>query len=490
MVSRPTHPNNQLPYDPASVYLLETMISLTIKTRQYIEETWPIVFGHISNILSSAARFSDLLIERAVVGLLRLCLIIADVGSLRGELYLALDLLGGLPPPVLHAVAEELMDGVSAIIKNHLPIIRSQTEWALTFTLLRATVAHHEATRLTFDTVQDILSRGEGVITSDNIFGLITILDDYATLAGEAVNRARLRDQRRSPPSPTASEPVLARGQKAIDLLAEIKKSIPTIINNSNLPPAEAWRTFWMPLLSCLAQHSSNSSREVRHQALTHLQRVLLGPQISAVPTPAITVTSSDEPEPEPTSPTSSHVDAHNLFGQIIFPLMNDLLQPAAFARDPQSIPETRLRASMMLCKTFLHFNAHQTEKFTELKEMWLGLLEFLEHFMHSGRRHDQLYESIPESLKNVILVMNASGLVVPPRGEPDTRTEEQKDLWDVTYKTVEHFLPGFTKAVFPPPPPPMAAVPPRASQQQIQELVVPVTGAAAAPPPSPKPTS
>ena len=36
------------------------------------------VFEHISSLLSSAIRFSDLLIERAVVGLLKLCLILAE----------------------------------------------------------------------------------------------------------------------------------------------------------------------------------------------------------------------------------------------------------------------------------------------------------------------------------------------------------------------------------------------------------------------------
>jgi hypothetical protein len=38
----------------------------------------PVVFEHISALLSLAERYSMLLIERAVVGLLRLCLIVAE----------------------------------------------------------------------------------------------------------------------------------------------------------------------------------------------------------------------------------------------------------------------------------------------------------------------------------------------------------------------------------------------------------------------------
>jgi golgi-specific brefeldin A-resistance guanine nucleotide exchange factor 1 len=87
-----------LPYDPASVFLLETMVSIACHTPQHIEDLWyvanepikdlelaltsvsirPIVFEHLSALLSAPTQYSVLLIERAVVGLLRLCLILAQ----------------------------------------------------------------------------------------------------------------------------------------------------------------------------------------------------------------------------------------------------------------------------------------------------------------------------------------------------------------------------------------------------------------------------
>lgn len=30
----------QLPYDPSSIFLLETMVSIACKTKQHIEDTW------------------------------------------------------------------------------------------------------------------------------------------------------------------------------------------------------------------------------------------------------------------------------------------------------------------------------------------------------------------------------------------------------------------------------------------------------------------
>lgn len=51
------------------------------------------------------------------------------------------------------------------------------------------------------------------------------------------------------------------------------------------------------------------------------------------------------------------------------------------------------------------------------------------------------------ESLKNVILVMHSSGILLPPpreAGATDERTEEQRKLWDASSEKIERILPGF----------------------------------------------
>lgn len=60
-------------------------------------------------------------------------------------------------------------------------------------------------------------------------------------------------------------------------------------------------------------------------------------------------------------------------------------------------------------------------------------------------------YEAVPESLKNVILVMNATDILVPP-SPGDHRTDQQRALWDATHERVERFLPGFLAEVVPTP--------------------------------------
>jgi brefeldin A-resistance guanine nucleotide exchange factor 1 len=60
-------------------------------------------------------------------------------------------------------------------------------------------------------------------------------------------------------------------------------------------------------------------------------------------------------------------------------------------------------------------------------------------------------YEAVPESLKNVVLVMHAAQILVPPPAEgDDTRDARQRTLWTATNERVERFLPGFIASVIP----------------------------------------
>lgn len=63
-------------------------------------------------------------------------------------------------------------------------------------------------------------------------------------------------------------------------------------------------------------------------------------------------------------------------------------------------------------------------------------------------------YEAVPESLKNLLLVLHSSSILLPPVS-PDPRTESQKAFWNTTYERIERFLPTFLEGLFPPPPPP-----------------------------------
>ncbi|RDB21501.1 hypothetical protein Hypma_011417 [Hypsizygus marmoreus] len=429
-----------LPYDPASIFLLETMVSISCQAPQHIEELWPIVFEHLSALLSAATQYSVLLIERAVVSLLRICLILAQKPSLRDQIYVSFDLLSGLPPSIASSVGEQVIAGVILIIQKHRDIVSSQTEWNLVFALIRSTMPNSEASRMSFDLVSSIATDGsDQLVTVDNFSGLITILDEFATIAGTSTE-SRQQKGRRVEPLTAANSPPVARGKKAIDLLFNLHKFLSHLIDTSHLPKSQAWRQLCLPLLMSLSRQSANAAREVRHNAISQLQRTLLGPHIMFE--------------------EADHTQVEEIFNRVIFPLLDELLKPEVFHRDPHGMPETRLRASALLCKAFMHLDVREGQAKADFRVLWIQILDLLDRLMNIDKG-DQLYEAVPESLKNVVLVMNAVDILVPPpSSEDDDRDERQRTLWTATHERMERFLPGFLGDVIPPPPQASQSVP------------------------------
>ena len=67
-----------------------------------------------------------------------------------------------------------------------------------------------------------------------------------------------------------------------------------------------------------------------------------------------------------------------------------------------------------------------------------------MDRLMNSGQG-DTLEEAVPESLKNILLVMADGGFIQPPsNGSPPT------ELWVETCKRVDRFLPDLIAELFP----------------------------------------
>jgi len=62
---------------------------------------------------------------------------------------------------------------------------------------LRGTISHPEASKPAFDLISQIVTVDDGkAVTGDNIHGIITILDDFATLAGLATEEKQQQQRR------------------------------------------------------------------------------------------------------------------------------------------------------------------------------------------------------------------------------------------------------------------------------------------------------
>ncbi|WWC66365.1 uncharacterized protein I206_100266 [Kwoniella pini CBS 10737] len=441
----------QLPYDPACVFHLEMMVSLASRSKSNIAETWPIIFEYISTLLSSAQSYSVLLIERAVVGLLRLCQIVTETPELRDQLYIALDVLRSLPSTVLNSVSEQLMAGVAKILEKDENVVSSQTEWNLVIALFRATVAHPEASKVTLRIVQKMASpssTGPG-LTNDNFSGTVALLDEFATAAGAAAAN-RSQQSRRSSLNANQNAslgPTVERGLTALDSLYELRNVIPGLMTSSGLNESDAFNAFWLPPLLVIGKQCINGCQPIRQRAISYLQRLLLSPQLLSIS------------ENEKILPV--------IFDKILFPVLEELLKSSQQSQTYAPYADQRLKAATLLCKIFLQYVVRLIERpnsKSTVEALFLGVLDKLERFMRGER---DLLNEASESLKNVVLVMHSSKLLVPPspNDTEDKRTPDQIELWNKSVERIERVLPGFLDEAIPPPPAPLHNQP----QVQVQ---------------------
>lgn len=97
------------------------------------------------------------------------------------------------------------------------------------------------------------------------------------------------------------------------------------------------------------------------------------------------------------------------------------------------------MRAATLLSKVFLH---HLTPLLSlpTFSSLWLTILDFLDRYMHADKS-DLLYEAIPESLKNMLLVMDSAKVFHVEEG--------YGPLWGVTWERIGRFLPHMKEELF-----------------------------------------
>lgn len=245
-----------------------------------------------------------------------------------------------------------------------------------------------------------------------------------------------------------------------------------------------AWSAYWSPIFQSLTAQCINPCRDIRHHAVSALQRTLLSLEIS----------STDEKE------------WTAIFDQVLFPLILRLLKPEVYHSDPLGMGETRVQVAILVCKIFLRY-LDQLPNRDGMLDLWLKILDILDRMMNSGQgdslvrclttnfnlkpsTNPKQEEAIPESLKNILLVMADGGYLVPPSQDPS-----KESIWTETKKRLERFLPDLFKEIFPnasdeksapvsvaPSPVPSTSTPPAESQDQISTSAAEPPATSAAP--------
>jgi brefeldin A-resistance guanine nucleotide exchange factor 1 len=172
----------------------------------------------------------------------------------------------------------------------------------------------------------------------------------------------------------------------------------------------------WLRLVQALRKVCTDQREEVRNHALLLLHRCLVVDGISV--SFSVWLMSFD----------------------IVFQLLDELLDiaqnssPKAFRNMEVSL----LHAVKLLFKLFLQ-SLNDLSAQSSFSKLWLEVLDMTEKLMKvkvRGGRTEKLQEAITEQLKNILLVMKASGILSKKSTSGDT------SLWEATWLQVNNIAP------------------------------------------------
>lgn len=548
--------------EDVAVFFLELLLKVVIQNRDRVSDIWQSVQNHIYGLMMGAAACEySFLLERAVVGLLRLAIRLMRREDMSPVVLQSLRMLLLLKPAILFRVSRQISYGLYELLKTSAANIHSDTDWSIIFSLLecvgagalpprvvvgdsktcqenataksdgevpreedsglgndRGYTSDSELSRTTVSSPRPlspelspntgggwILVGREGEIQpmqvrplpinqfsivlerellAHDTYGLVKCCESLAFLIRDVAHitpynfencihcirtfveaslngtnkpvprktpslpketkqrkksASRRRDDRSSPPqrsrSPRDTNPYDADESDSEELPSgyhQVSIQLLDLMHTLHTRTAQIfrwwaeesgdpdftslWARGWCPLLQGIARLCCDSRKQVRTSAVTYLQRALLVHDLQTL---------------------SAH-EWEGCFNKVLFPLLSKLLEPLS-PSDPLGLEETRMRAATVLCKVFLH---HLTplQSLPTFTALWLTILDFMDKYMHADKS-DLLCEAIPESLKNMLLVMDSAGVFSTPDG--------YTPLWTVTWDRIHVFLPGLRDELF-----------------------------------------
>ncbi|KAI9097391.1 hypothetical protein DFS34DRAFT_621510 [Phlyctochytrium arcticum] len=441
-------------FDPSAVYLLEILFHVSIQNRDRIACIWEHVSQHVQFILSDAGGYSSLLHERAVTGTIQLLRRIGNRAGISVDIFSALAPLVHNSPESFKKVVVHLSAGLTTLMKTNpesvsanrpsrdllvklltratdFPIASSQTFQAATY-LVGETGQDTFVTQENFSDCVDLLSSFVPSSFDDDITSIRkgksggANVSESATLSASGSFRHLHKDTPQASRSPEM-QLVVDRALMALEKIGKLQHQVPHLVGKDGKQQNRVFFEFWLPILSSLGQQTTNPIREIRQLAITQLQKVILSSEL------------------ESGCWSNSNTISADCFENVLFPMLDTLLNPEVARIDPIGMEETRVRVAALLSKSFLHFLA-ALQGWTEFPDLWLRILDYMRRVIQISET-EYSYEGIQELLKNIILVMSHQG-IIQPTSPPGT---VQAQMWDITRGVLDPILPNLLPDLFRP---------------------------------------
>ncbi|XP_038699298.1 ARF guanine-nucleotide exchange factor GNOM-like [Tripterygium wilfordii] len=394
-----------------AVFCLELLIAIALNNRDRIMLIWPGIFDHISNIVQSTVMPCNH-VEKAVFGLLKICQrLLPYKENLTEELLKSLQLILKLDARVADAYCEPITHEVLRLVRANATHIRSHMGWRTIISLLSITARHPEASEVGFEALVFIMSDGAHLLPSNYVLCI-----DAARQFAES----RLGEVDRS---------VIAIDMMATSINCLVRWSSETrnsIGEEAAMKVSQDLGEMWLRLVQALRKVCLDQREEVRNQAILMLQRSLAG--VDGIQLPAVLWS--------------------QCFDTVIFTLLDNLLEiaEANSPKDYRKMECTLVLAMKLMSKSFSQV-LQDLSKQPSFCELWLGVLNHMEKFMKvrfRGKRGEKIHESVPELLKNTLLVMKTTGILTP------SNDIGVNSFWQLTWLHVKNICPSMQSEVFP----------------------------------------
>ena len=364
------------------------MISLSTRNKSSIINSWNVIFPVLEKILTNSSIFSSILNERAAVGLINLTKLIIEIPALNDQLYLSLDLLRTLPPSILASISDQFFSLIQAIIVVEKDDNKSLTEWQLITSSLYQSTSPINKSKV-IELLKYILHTYRSYDATNVVVNILTnLIEQY-------------------------------KDDDYLETLININVSEKYTENDIN----EVYSRVLIPYCQNLSRLCLTQERKIRQKSLESISINLL----SKVP--------------EVNDKTES-------IKVILFPLLENLLKPNIFTKDPTTsgMITTRSNAITLVCKIWLLQSLKQIPS-TELEYLWFELLDFIDRLLSStntNTNNNLVSDTVVENLKNVLLIMSSLDLFKNTNDE-----NNDSELFVKTNERIDQFLPSFVNHVF-----------------------------------------
>lgn len=439
-------------------FCIDVLCELTLQNRDRLHITWPELHRLLVRIITPSTHSSAIL-ERAVVALLRTSVRLLHREELKDDLLRGLNLLIRLPPETAEALSAPVAAGIFNIVKDHGSVIQNTSGWHALLSIIESLARYNaQARELGLETVRWILKHLTlSVAVSEQTFA--PLLDSIlAYISCSSVD--------------TSIE--------ALELLYLLSQEVATFSANGNATEKssdvqseqkddELWSEYWGPLFHCFASAVRDPRGKVRNCALSVLERVfasrgsteLLSANqwykvLLTVVLPLMTqlfstqgyFTATLEAEKEAQRKIKEERTIRNRSRSFATSIDHDeqLIRSVTAA-----CSRTRMRAVVLTSKTFLQHHIAIAAGLSEgsFTKLWMDVIEVFRIAVESGSQDDDggekrgtdaddVNEHVPESVKNMLLVLCDSGLL----------SRKQQERWDSTFTMVRRFIPDIEEAI------------------------------------------